>query len=555
VAISAAQVLVQTIGLLSSHAPAIIAAAAGALGRTRLMLFFGDGTAASLAALENRLIAAEPASSASAADKPTVEVHFDDRALALLFDAQRRPTDQILEQSLDVRGSRQEVLAAWRCFSVLSQRAAGMRFVQALWSNYRDQKADGTWSAGPRANAASRRRGTAFWAQSHWPALGYLDRRQPSSTMIEDASEPVRTAARSLWNGRESASWQEQPKIFDNDLQVTMTRCKERVVDEILKLVPRKAPRADLYDLMRKYITREGKGLRPTLTIATCMALGGRMEDAVRAASALEMFHNGFLVHDDIADESTHRRGEPTLHEAFGTGLAVNAGDAMNLFAVDLTLSNLETLGLARTLGLIHEILHMCRETVEGQAIELGWIRRNSVPSRYADYSRMSTKKTGWYTCISPCRMGAVAAGETNPKILDRFNEAFRLIGIAFQIQDDILNLVGETDLYGKEALGDLLEGKRTIMMIHLFRTAPAKVRARMKKMNAMRRADKTQVDAEEMLAAMQKAGSIEYAIGHASRLANKGVKRFEADLSFIEDNPAKAVLRQIANYVTTRML
>ena len=306
---------------------------------------------------------------------------------------------------------------------------------------------------------------------------------------------------------------------------------------------------------MRDYVTREGKGLRPTLTIATCIALGGAMDDAVRAAGALELFHNGFLVHDDIADESTHRRGKPTLHITHGVGLAVNAGDAMNLFAVDLVLSNLPKLGLARTLGLIHEIMHMCRETVEGQAVELGWIRRNFVPARDADYFRMSTQKTGWYTCITPCRMGAVAAGVTNPEQLDRFNEAFRLIGIAFQIQDDVLNLIGETELYGKEALGDLLEGKRTVMMIHLFRTASERVRRRMTAINKLPRAQKTQAHAEEMLAAMQRAGSIEYAIALADRLAHRGVKHFERDLSFIEDNEAKAVLRQIAHYVTTRAL
>ena len=251
----------------------------------------------------------------------------------------------------------------------------------------------------------------------------------------------------------------------------------------------------------------------------------------------------------------THRRGKPTLHIAHGIGLAVNAGDAMNLFAVDLVLSNLPTLGLARTLGLIHEIMHMCRETVEGQAVELGWIRRNFVPSRDADYSRMSTKKTGWYTCITPCRMGAVCAGETSPEHLDRFNEAFRLIGIAFQIQDDVLNLVGETALYGKEALGDLLEGKRTVMMIHLFRSATPGVRARMSRLNAMPRARKTQAHAEEMLAAMKRVGSIDYAIALADRLARLGVRHFERDLGFIAETPAKAVLRQVANYVTTRPL
>ena len=129
-----------------------------------------------------------------------------------------------------------------------------------------------------------------------------------------------------------------------------------------------------------RYPTREGKGLRPTLTIATCAAFGGSSEDAVRTAAAIEMFHNAFLVHDDIADESTHRRGKPTLHTTHGIGLAVNAGDAHEPARCRPVLANLPTLGLARTLGLIHEVMHMCRETVEGQAIELGWIRRQFRP-------------------------------------------------------------------------------------------------------------------------------------------------------------------------------
>lgn len=548
--ISGADILSATIAALSRRAPAIIAAAARELGAVRLHLAFGDGSEALMRA-DRSMLSVGPR-----ADSPAeVEVHFDDRALRLLFDATTRPSEHALEQSLDMRGSREDLLACWRCFRLLSQRASGLRAVQALWSEYRDARGQQSWAPRQPEAAAERRRGPAYWDTPTWPALDWLDQRHPAGRDLLERDEPVLAPARSLWNGRKGESWQAAEDIFDNDLMVTLDRCKTLVVNEILNLIPDRPPKRDLYALMRDYVTREGKGLRPTLVISTCLALGGRIEDGVRAAAALEMFHNGFLVHDDIADESTHRRGKPTLHTAHGIGLAVNAGDAMHLFAVDITLSNLVSVGLARTLGIIHEILHMCRETVEGQAIELGWIRRNFVPSRDADYSRMSTKKTGWYTCISPCRIGAVAAGVTEPHLLDRFNESLRLTGIAFQIQDDILNLIGETELYGKEALGDLLEGKRTVMMIHLFRETDAATRARMVEINALPRESKTMAMAREMLEAMQKAGSIDYAIAHADRLANEGVRRFEADLGFIPETPGKAVLRQVSNYVTTRAL
>jgi geranylgeranyl diphosphate synthase type II len=396
----------------------------------------------------------------------------------------------------------------------------------------------------------------AFGAFTGWPALDYLDRRLPlEGSNGATVGTGLDSGARSLWDGRVSRAWSSQEPVFDSDLMETMQRCRERVRAEIERIVPAREPRAELYDLMRVYPARQGKGLRPTLTIATCCALGGRAVDAIRSAAAIELFHNGFLVHDDVADESIYRRNEPTLQHATSIGLAVNTGDALNLFAVDTVLSNLPTLGLARTLALIHEIVHMCRETVEGQAIELGWIHNVTVPPEDGDYFHMSTKKTGWYTCISPCRIGAVCAGETDPRRLDRLVEAFRLIGIAFQIQDDVLNLVGEQALYGKEPLGDLLEGKRTVMLIHLMRTADERTRERAMSILRRRRQDKSFDDAEELLACMQACGSIEYAIGVADRLAHDGVRHFEQDLDFIPENEAKAVLRQIAHYVTTRPL
>jgi geranylgeranyl diphosphate synthase, type II len=548
-----AQLLVETVQILSRRAPAIVAAAAQQLGNINLSLHFGDGTHAELRAEHSRLMARE-----HRAEAPDVEAYFDNRSMNLLFDLERRPIDEVLEASLDVRGPRDQTLAVWRTFRLLSQRASGLRAVQALWREYRDQYPE-LWGA-PAGPFVPGDGDPAFPPprNTRWRALDFLDQRYPEDVdgVKSTIGGTIQITTRQLWDNQRSQPWWDLSGATDADLLETMQRCKDRVQAEIQHIIPAdREPRAPLYDLMHIYPSREGKGLRPTLTMASCVAFGGRSEDSIRAAAAIELFHNGFLIHDDVADESIYRRGQDTLHSAHGTGLAVNTGDGVNLLAVDTVLSNLDTLGLARTLSLIDEVMHMCRESIEGQAVELGWIRQGIVPANDKDYFYMSTKKTGWYTSISPCRMGAICAGETDPAVLNQFNEAFRLVGIAFQIQDDVLNLIGDTALYGKESLGDLLESKRTVMLIHLFREADEATRTRLYENIRRPRAEKSQADADEILAEMRRFGSIDYAIALADRLAHEGVRHFETDLAFLPESEAKGVLRQIANYVTTRLL
>jgi len=549
---SAAQLLVDTVNELSRRAPAIVSAAAQQLRDITLSLHFGDDSHAELFSQHSRLIARVHRS-----ETPTVEAYFDNRSLNMLFDLEKSPVSQVIGSSLDVRGEREKVLAVWRTFQLLAQRASGLRAVQALWREYRNQFPD-LWGKPPLPHPPFRFSSPVSHLDSvGWSALDFLAQRYPEESDVVEGtvSGTVRSDTRTLWDGHVSTPWWQLSDTPDADLMEIMLHCKARVAEELERIIPNREPKAQLYDLMREYPAREGKGLRPTLTIATCVAFGGQSDEAIRTAAAIELFHNAFLVHDDIADESTHRRNGLTLHNEYGLGLAVNTGDAMNLLAIDTILSNLQSLGLARTLGLIEEVIHMCRESLEGQAIELGWIRHGTIPPNDEDYFLMSTKKTGWYTCICPCRMGAICAGETDPTVLNRFNEVFRLIGIAFQIQDDVLNLVGETALYGKEPLGDLLEGKRTVMLIHLFRAVDKKTRKRLYELILSPRTQKSQADAEEILAAMHRFGSLEYAIALADRLAHQGVARFEEELAFLPETEAKGVLRQIANYVTTRPL
>lgn len=533
----ASELFIQTVETVVRRAPSIAADAAHELDDTVLGLHFGDGSHAALSARLNSLQAHRGRTTAH------VECFFSDDNLVALYDLDKRPA-QILEPGIfDVRGPADRILAVWRTFQLLAQRASGLRHVQSLWLVYR-QRHGLSWVAPLDGRAEGP--GPASVAPD---AAAFLQ-REP-----EAGREAALATTRVLWDRTSGQGWWTFEGPRDGDLFASMEVCRRRVADEILRLIPRRRPVESLYGLMREYPSRGGKGLRPTLCIATCGAFGGHGDDAVRIAAAVEMFHNAFLIHDDIEDESIHRRGKACLHTEHGIPLAVNAGDGLNLLAVDTVLSNIDGLGLARTLALIREVIHMCRESIEGQAIELGWIRARRVPRRDADYLGMVAKKTGWYTCRSPVRLGAIAAGHTRPRELDLLGDAFAEVGIAFQIQDDVLNLVGEEALYGKEPLGDLLEGKRTLMLIHLMRSVSRERRADLLQWLSRPRSDRTFAESQAVLALMQEFGCIEYAQALAARHAAQGAKLFEETLAFIPESGDKATLRQVIHYVNTRFL
>lgn len=532
-----AELIQRTVDLLAQRAPSILADAARELGLERLVLRFTDGSQALLQADHNAL-RVRPAGT----EEPTVECLLNEASLRRLFDLERRPAELLATGDLDTRGPAEAVLACWRTFQILAQRAAGLRVVQTVWTEYRRQlppvesgelEAPRPGPRRPNPDAAALLRGTEAAA--------------------------VRTASvattRVLWDGRRGEGWWTFPGPRDADLFEVMETCHRRALDEVDRLLPRGEPRAALYDLLRDYPSRGGKGLRATLCMAACGAFGGRAEDAVRTAAAVEMFHNAFLIHDDIEDESISRRGTPCLHSEHGIPLAINAGDALNLQAVETVLTNIERLGLARTLGLIHEVIRMCRETVEGQAIELDWIRGRRVPPNDGDYIQMVVKKTGWYTCISPCRLGAIAAGHTRPGDLDLLGRVFEKVGVAFQIQDDVLNLIGEESVYGKEILGDLLEGKRTLMLIHLMRSLRGRERGRVLRWLARPRRAKDLDGARWVASLLEREGSIEYGRAAAARYAAEGEALFESELGFVPESESKALLRQVIHYVNTRKL
>src|SRR6185436_18657700 len=122
--------------------------------------------------------------------------------------------------------------------------------------------------------------------------------------------------------------------VFDVDEY--LRDCRQQALDEIERFLPRERGRtAGLYEMLTDYPYRPAKALRPALCIGTCLALGGRRESALPSAAAFELFHNAFLVHDDVEDGSVRRRHGPTLHEQYGVPVAVNVGDAMLALALE----------------------------------------------------------------------------------------------------------------------------------------------------------------------------------------------------------------------------
>jgi geranylgeranyl diphosphate synthase, type II len=314
-----------------------------------------------------------------------------------------------------------------------------------------------------------------------------------------------------------------------------------------------------LYDLLADYPFREGKGLRPAICLAACRAAGGVTTQALLSAAALELFHNGFLIHDDIEDSSRFRRGDATLFEAHGVPIAINVGDATNVVALEMLLGNTTTIGVRKALLVLREVERMARESVEGQAIELDWIKDDRFDLDDRDYVRMAYKKTCWYTVIAPLRIGVIcgsAAGRLAPieEMLAPLIELGFRAGIAFQIHDDLLNLEGDETQYGKEVRGDLWEGKRTVMLLHFLRSGGKLNRDRAIRLLRQPRNRKDHSEVAWLGDAMMEAGSFDHGRTMAKRYSEMAIDLDAAGFPFLEENQDRYFLREMLQYVVERV-
>ena len=328
-----------------------------------------------------------------------------------------------------------------------------------------------------------------------------------------------------------------------------MTNDSEAIRFLLLKTLSAKHPQS-LYEPMREYPQRGGKGFRATLCLTTCKAYGGNPQDARFAASAIELFGNYALVHDDIEDGSLMRRGGPTLHVKFGVPLAINAGDGLLVKAWEMMIMNRTILKVDDTLRLLDEFRKMCLNAIEGQAIELDWICRRKWGIKENDYFEMIRKKTAWYTCIGPCRIGAIIANAQESEV-EKIVDFATPMGVAYQLQDDILNVSQKEEIYGKEFAGDIYEGKRTLMIIRLVNLCTQQERKRIIDIMNRPREKKTTHDVNYIIELMEKYDCLTYAKTILRKLSVQSKKALKK-LS-LPDNQGRMELEHILRFSTNR--
>jgi geranylgeranyl diphosphate synthase, type II len=332
----------------------------------------------------------------------------------------------------------------------------------------------------------------------------------------------------------------------------TLTTYASATAEAVAARLPTNRGAGSLGDMVGEYPRRGGKALRPALCLATCEAFGGAPDDALPSAVAIELLHNAFLVHDDIEDGSLLRRGRPTLHATWGVPSAINAGDALALMGHTSLRANRERLGSRMADLVAQEFEEMARHTVEGQAVELAWRRDGDLDLTPEDYLDLILRKTCWYTTIHPLRVGALIGswGTADLEPLTRFGF---YLGAAFQIQDDVLNLVGDEERYGKERDGDLYEGKRTLLVIHLLDHARGAERRWLEDFLAAERHERTAADVAEVRRLLDAHGSLDYTHRFAAGIADAAQSAFDVAFASVQPSPARTFVRDLISYMLER--
>jgi len=302
----------------------------------------------------------------------------------------------------------------------------------------------------------------------------------------------------------------------------------------IEKLLPVTHPE-ELYRASRYLVDAGGKRLRPAVLILAAEAVGSDLKTVLPAAVAVELVHNFTLIHDDIMDKDDVRRGMPAVHIKWGEAGAILAGDTLYSKAFEI-LSKVEN-EPSRILKCMDVLSKTCTEICEGQWLDMDFEKREKVIE--SEYLEMVEKKTS-VLYAAAAKIGALLGGASDETANALF-EYGRLIGIGFQMYDDVLDMITPQEILGKVRGSDLKEGKYTLIVIDAFNKGV--------KLDMFGQGEATLEETEEAVRILTECGSIDYVKNLAISYINAG----KAKLDILNDTPEKELLLQIADYMISR--
>ena len=311
------------------------------------------------------------------------------------------------------------------------------------------------------------------------------------------------------------------------------------VIDKKLALCVRKNEPVSLYEPMKYILSGRGKRIRPLLILLSCEAVGGTMNQAVNAAVAIEVMHNFTLVHDDIMDHAESRRGRPTVHKRWDPNTAILVGDELVAVAYRELLKT-KSRAIAQVADVFTDgIMEVC----EGQSYDKEFETVKDVS--LSDYLLMISKKTGKLFSVS-AEIGALIGGGTEREI-NAMKKYGTSIGRAFQIQDDLLDVIADEREFGKKIGGDIIEGKKTFLLIKAYERSTGKDRKVIQ--SVMNKKGLTRRLIPSVKEIYERAGVVELAkqsIDHAIRQANLQLEK-------LRDTPARNMLYWFSHMVLNR--
>lgn len=321
---------------------------------------------------------------------------------------------------------------------------------------------------------------------------------------------------------------------------VESTKPVDVFIDEIL--TPRRPE--ILYEASRHLLLAGGKRLRPFLTLKACEAVGGNPADAVPFAAAFEMLHNFSLVHDDVMDNDSVRRGAPTVHTRWGVPMAICAGDLLFAKVFEaMTVYAPSSLNPRRVKMCIEKATEATIEVCEGQVLDVSF--PNTVDVSEEDYVAMVGGKTS--ALFRACaEVGAIVGGGKTRQVNALGKFAYEA-GIAFQIMDDYLGASANEKTLGKPIGSDIREGKKTLIMIHALRKAKPKQREKI--LSVLGNHEATPTEIAEVNKIMVNIGSLDYALKKGDKYIASAKRRFDA----LPDTQARKDLFALVDYFTAR--